>query len=298
MLYVLVSGSLPFDGHTLQDLRSRIVSCQYCIPFYLSRSSFVACWWPSPPRGWGWPPSRGTCGWLVSWTALETPAAAKDMAAAAEPGTEAATAISEAAMKRAARLTDKITAAVLASVAENNCDDLAATYQLLLGPGPAQERMAAGVASCGIALPSLSPTEMYTEAGDPGPSLDPSTRAAQGGRRHTMGPASHPLPGLQSPPPQFMQLHHKEILPQINLPQNLPLLSIKPFTNFSVKNQDLLRALPSPVPIGPRASDCGMYSLLVPGRRPSVRPRRRWPQRTPAPCSACRPASTSGGDGG
>ena len=137
MLYVLVSGSLPFDGHTLQDLRSRIVSCQYCIPFYLSRSSFVACWWPSPPRGWGWPPSRGTCGWLVSWTALETPAAAKDMAAAAEPGTEAATAISEAAMKRAARLTDKITAAVLASVAENNCDDLAATYQLLLGPGPA-----------------------------------------------------------------------------------------------------------------------------------------------------------------
>ena len=49
ILYVLVSGSLPFDGHTLQDLRSRIVSCQYCIPFYLSRSSFVACWWPSLP---------------------------------------------------------------------------------------------------------------------------------------------------------------------------------------------------------------------------------------------------------
>ena len=49
MLYVLVSGSLPFDGHTLQDLRSCIVSCQYCIPFYLSRSSSVACWWPSTP---------------------------------------------------------------------------------------------------------------------------------------------------------------------------------------------------------------------------------------------------------
>ena len=37
MLYVLVSGSLPFDGHTVQDLRSRIVSCQYRIPFYISR---------------------------------------------------------------------------------------------------------------------------------------------------------------------------------------------------------------------------------------------------------------------
>ena len=170
-------------------------------------------------------------------------------------------------------------------MAENKCDDLAAMYQLLLSPGPVQDRVEAGAAGCGAALPSLSPTEVYTEAGDPGPGLNPSTRAAQGGR------PSHPLPGLQSPPPQFT-------LPQINLPQNLPLVSNKPFTDFSVKNQDLLRALPSPVPIGPRASDCGMYSLLVPGRRPSVRPRRRWPQRTPAPCSACRPASTSGGDGG
>ena len=37
ILYVLVSGSLPFDGATLQDLRVRIMSCQYRIPFYLSR---------------------------------------------------------------------------------------------------------------------------------------------------------------------------------------------------------------------------------------------------------------------
>ena len=49
ILYVLVSGSLPFDGHTLQDLRSRIVSCQNFIPFYLSRCSSVACWGPSLP---------------------------------------------------------------------------------------------------------------------------------------------------------------------------------------------------------------------------------------------------------
>ena len=81
-----------------------------------------------------------------------------------------------------------------------------------------------------------------------------------------MGPASHPLPGLQSPPPQFTQLHHKEILPQINLPQNLPLVSNKPFTDFAVKNQDLLRAPPSTVPMGRRASDCGVYSSLVQGR--------------------------------
>ena len=49
-----------------------------------------------------------------------------------------------------------------ASVAENKCDDLAAMYQLLLSSGPVQDRVEAG---CGAALPSLSPTEVYTEAG-------------------------------------------------------------------------------------------------------------------------------------
>jgi len=37
ILYILVSGSLPFDGQTLQELRSRIVSCQFRIPFYISQ---------------------------------------------------------------------------------------------------------------------------------------------------------------------------------------------------------------------------------------------------------------------
>ena len=113
-------------------------------------------------------------------------------------------------------------------MAENKCDDLAAMYQLLLSPGPVQDRVEAGMAGCGAALPSLSPIEVYTEAGDTGPGLDPSTLAAQGGR------PSNPLPGLQSPPPQFT-------LPQINL----PLVSNKPFTDFSMKNQnrpDLARA--------------------------------------------------------
>ena len=121
------------------------------------------------------------------------------MAAAAEPGT--ATANSEVAMKRAARLTDQITTAVAASMAENKCD-LAAMYNLLLSPGSAQEMVAAGVASCGIALPSLSPTEVYTEAGDPGPGLDPAA--------HSL----HTAPQGDSA--------------QINLPQNLPLVSNKP----------------------------------------------------------------------
>ena len=120
----------------------------------------------------------------------------KDMAAAAEPWAVAATAISKAAVERAARLA----ATVLASVAENKCDDLAAMYQLLLGPGPAQERMAAGVASCGAALPSLSPTEVYTEAGDPGPGLDPAAHSLHTAPQGDSAPdklAPEPAPRLQ-----------------------------------------------------------------------------------------------------
>ena len=77
----------------------------------------------------------------------------EDMAAAAEHRAEAATAISEAAVEPAARLADQSAAAVRASVVENKCDDLA------------QEKVAAGAASSrGAALPSLSPTEVYTRA--------------------------------------------------------------------------------------------------------------------------------------
>ena len=36
VLYVLVSGMLPFDGPTLMELRDRVVKCQYRIPFFLS----------------------------------------------------------------------------------------------------------------------------------------------------------------------------------------------------------------------------------------------------------------------
>lgn len=36
MLYVLVCGALPFDGATLHDLRSAVVSGIFRIPFFMS----------------------------------------------------------------------------------------------------------------------------------------------------------------------------------------------------------------------------------------------------------------------
>jgi hypothetical protein len=36
VLYVLVCGSLPFDGQSLQILRDRVLSGRYRIPFFMS----------------------------------------------------------------------------------------------------------------------------------------------------------------------------------------------------------------------------------------------------------------------
>lgn len=36
ILYTLVSGSLPFDGTTLRELRERVLRGKYRIPFYIS----------------------------------------------------------------------------------------------------------------------------------------------------------------------------------------------------------------------------------------------------------------------
>lgn len=36
VLYVLVCGALPFDGSTLQNLRARVLSGKFRIPFFMS----------------------------------------------------------------------------------------------------------------------------------------------------------------------------------------------------------------------------------------------------------------------
>ena len=36
VLYVMVSGALPFDGANLQQLRSRVLLGRYRVPYYMS----------------------------------------------------------------------------------------------------------------------------------------------------------------------------------------------------------------------------------------------------------------------
>lgn len=93
------------------------------------------------------------------------------------------------------------------------------------------------------------------------------TGISRAGRRHTLGPSGgHPVALPPSFPLAFNLM--KGMLPQTNLPQNLPLVSNHPFADFSVKDHDLLRApetlaVPGSGPLGRRASDCGAYSAIL-----------------------------------
>ena len=42
VLYVLVCGALPFDGSTLQNLRARVLSGKFRIPFFMSTGKGVS----------------------------------------------------------------------------------------------------------------------------------------------------------------------------------------------------------------------------------------------------------------
>jgi len=41
VLYVLVCGALPFDGHNLQALRDRVLSGRFRIPYFMSSGLYL-----------------------------------------------------------------------------------------------------------------------------------------------------------------------------------------------------------------------------------------------------------------
>ena len=260
ILYVLVSGSLPFDGQTLQDLRSRIVSCQFRIPFFLSRDCEhlirgMLVYEPAKRLSLSYIARHR---WIVGQ--LDTVTHQRlldDMGGAGETGAVQSQQYSDIIMERVVMLSgcDISVQTVLDSLVQNKCDDLSAMYHLLeynttmCDLGGAGHNAGHMITGSGDSL-----TEVYTDT-------EPhSATKHRAGRRHTLGPANNTgiPPLLQSPPP--VDHLNKHILPHINLKQNLPLVSNQPFTDFSVKAPDLLRA--PQMPMGRRASDCGVYSSL------------------------------------
>lgn len=51
VLYVLVCGALPFDGSTLQNLRARVLSGKFRIPFFMSTGRTCGFIWSLPSGG-------------------------------------------------------------------------------------------------------------------------------------------------------------------------------------------------------------------------------------------------------
>jgi len=155
-------------------------------------------------------------------------------------------------------------AVVRDSVVLNKCDDLSAIYHLTLVNYKVSERDQAPPLSPTFYVQSEQVTEIFNDAetivAETGEVI--SSRA---GRRHTLGPSGHAVPL----PPSFpLAFNFKGMLPQTNLPLNLPLVSNHPFADFSVKDQDLLRApqtlsVPGSGSLGRRASDCGAYSAIL-----------------------------------
>ena len=41
VLYVLVCGAVPFDGHNLHSLKARVLDRRFRIPFYMSQGGYT-----------------------------------------------------------------------------------------------------------------------------------------------------------------------------------------------------------------------------------------------------------------
>ena len=251
ILYVLVSGSLPFDGATLQDLRVRIMSCQYRIPFYLSRDCehlLRGLLVLQPSKRLSLVQVSQHC-WLT--THLDRPGLEEPELDTLPP------VLHEALAERVAVLAgpEVTVEQVEESVRDNKCDDLSAMYHMMHHSWSLDTPTSSSSPSPSPATAHL--TEVYTET-------EPVVGGREGrqGRRHTLGP-SHHCPALVQPPLLLPTKEMDRLLPQTNLSHNLPLLYNKPLTAFSVKNPDLLRPPAGQLPWGRRASDCGMYSSLA-----------------------------------
>ena len=57
VLYVLVVGALPFDAPSLHQLRDRVLSARFRVPFFMSSGARLSCPLPGPPT----PTLRARC---------------------------------------------------------------------------------------------------------------------------------------------------------------------------------------------------------------------------------------------
>ncbi|XP_070156321.1 serine/threonine-protein kinase SIK3 isoform X1 [Polyergus mexicanus] len=273
VLYVLVCGALPFDGPTMQLLRSVVVSGKFRIPFFMSadcekliRHMLVV----EPERRLSISQIL-THSWMCTNGVVEL-----------EPGgcnPDVVPQLNQLVIENMLRLPGLSADTLLQAIKGNTFDHVSAIYNLLvdrLEPTmptlPNIQNISGDYLPDGAhQLEKFGETEAETEEKN-SLYLPPGT-PYHTTRRHTVGPgdAMHQSPtsypynhmsGYQTLRP-FPILHcnmDPQVLPHTNLPLNLPLVQHQPPQNFQIKDQHLLK--PPPVmgatgSFGRRASDGG-----------------------------------------
>ncbi|XP_033210987.1 serine/threonine-protein kinase SIK3-like isoform X3 [Belonocnema kinseyi] len=276
VLYVLVCGALPFDGPTMQLLRSVVISGKFRIPFFMSaecekliRHMLVV----EPERR------------LSISQILVHPWMGGDVASESESGRASPEIIipqiNQVVIESMLRLPGLSADTLLQSVQGNAFDHVSAIYNLLA------DRLETAMTS----LPSIQSIpgdympddghqlEKFGEA-----EAETDERSAlhlpvgmpyHATRRHTVGPGdtSHQPPTSYpyafncpqgcSPLHLLPMLHcnvDPQLLPHTNLPLNLPLIQNQPPQNFQIKDQHLLKpptVMGATSSFGRRASDGG-----------------------------------------
>ncbi|CAG5104266.1 Similar to Sik3: Serine/threonine-protein kinase SIK3 (Mus musculus) [Cotesia congregata] len=280
VLYVLVCGALPFDGPTMKSLRSVVISGKFRIPFFMSaecekliRHMLVV----EPERR------------LSIRQILAHPWMGGDGVTEPEPGgcspePTHPPPLNQVVMENMLRLPGLRPETLLQSIQQNAFDHVSAIYHLLadrlestMSSLPSIQNLPGDYMPDGAhQLEKFGESESEADSERAGLCLPLGTHAPyHATRRHTVGPGDtahqppspYPYPYQNYTPGNYpplglvpmMQCNADQVLPQTNLPLNLPLVQHQPPQNFQIKDQHLLK--PPPVmgasTFGRRASDGG-----------------------------------------
>ncbi|KAJ8688389.1 hypothetical protein QAD02_024184 [Eretmocerus hayati] len=278
VLYVLVCGVLPFDGPTMQQLRSVVISGKFRIPFFMTaecerliRHMLVV----EPERRLSIPqilnhPWMGGDG----IEAMESDCEENSLNTIVNPP------LNELVIKTMLQLPELDVDTLLESVQGNAFNHVSAIYNLLVDQ--LENAVSASVPSIqplptGYVPDDAQQLEKFGES-EGGEAEERSGLQLPVGtpyhatRRHTVGPGdtAHQPPGVAYPYSGYPQGYallpsssgaaDPHLLPQTNLALNLPLVQNQPPQNFQIKDQHLLKpptAMGATSSFGRRASDGG-----------------------------------------
>ncbi|KAG7214012.1 hypothetical protein KM043_001382 [Ampulex compressa] len=277
VLYVLVCGALPFDGPTMQLLRSVVISGKFRIPFFMSaecekliRHMLVV----EPER-------RLSISQILAHSWMGGDGVTEPEPGGCSPETSVPPQLNQLVIENMLRLPGLSADTLLQAVQGNAFDHVSAIYNLLVDRlEPTMPSLPSIQSIPGDYLPDgahqlekYGDTEADTEERS-GLQLAPGT-PYHATRRHTVGPGDT----AHQPPTSYPYTYNHtqgdptlrllpilqcnadpQVLPHTNLPLNLPLVQHQPPQNFQIKDQHLLK--PPPVMgatggFGRRASDGG-----------------------------------------